>query len=263
MPNLYFLYLMGSSPYCKVIYYCDKIIVMIKKIYNRKITRYTAFVVLPIWLVSGIVGLAVQMDLLTSGAELSLAPVRGAYGEGKAFSVDVVLLAKDPVNTVGVTLEYDPTLLEVLGISKKGSVVNLWIEEPSYDEGLGSVRFSGGITLPKGFTGKGKLATILFRARTLGEARVKITNANVLAHDGSGTDILLHTYSGVFAIVRDGIGDVPSDLDGNGVIEMKDIIVFVSHWEGSYDAIYDFNKNGKIDFPDLISLVYKIRQASR
>jgi Ca2+-binding EF-hand superfamily protein len=53
------------------------------------------------------------------------------------------------------------------------------------------------------------------------------------------------------------------DLDGNGVIEMKDIVIFVSHWDGPYDAIYDFNKNGRIDFPDLISLVYKIRQVSR
>ncbi len=232
---------------------------MLRRLYNKKGLRYATFVVLPIWFLWGILGLVNQGEFLSSGATLALLPSQGLYGEGKVFSVDVLLTAKDPVNVAGVTLEYDPTRLDVLEVSKDGSVVNLWIEEPEYTKTPGVIHFSGGITMRNGFVGEGKLVTVLFRARMQGEARVSITDANVFAHDGIGTDILLRKYSGVYTIGKDGAGALRFDLDGNGIVEMKDVGVFVEHWDGPYDAKYDFNKNGKIDLGDLMLLVFSIR----
>lgn len=232
---------------------------MLRRLYNKKGLRYATFVVLPVWFLWGILGMVNQGELFSSGAMLALAPSQGLYGEGKVFSVDILLSAKDPVNVVGVTLEYDPTRLDVLEVSKEGSMVNLWVEEPEYAETPGMIHFSGGITMRNGFIGEGKLVTVLFRARAHGEARVKITDANVFAHDGVGTDILLHKYSGVYMISKDGPGNSRFDLDGDGVIEMKDVGVFVEHWYGPHNAACDFNKNGKVDLGDLMLLVFSIK----
>jgi hypothetical protein len=232
---------------------------MLKRLYNKKGLRYATFVVLPIWFFWSMLGLVNQGELFTSGATLALSPPQGLYGAGKVFSIDVLLFAKDPVNAAGVTLEYDQRLLEVLEVGKQGSIINLWVEEPEYLTTPGVVHFSGGMTTRNGFVGEGKLATVLFRARASGEARVNITDANVFAHDGLGTDILLHKYGGVYTIAKDGAGGIRFDLDGNGAVEMKDVGVFVEHWDGPYDAKYDLNRNKRIDIGDLVLLVFSIR----
>lgn len=234
---------------------------MLRRLYNKKGLRYmTFFVVLPAWFLWGMLGLVNQGGLSDSGATLALLPVQGVYGVGKVFSIDVLLSTKkDPINVTGVTIAYDPAQLEIIEVSKNDSIVNLWIEEPEYTDIPGIMHFSGGITSRNGFIGEGKLATILFRSRKEGEARVNITSANVFAHDGVGTDILLHKYSGVYMIAKDGSGSLRFDLDENGVVEMKDVGVFVEHWDGPYDARYDFNKNGRIDLGDLVLLVFSIK----
>lgn len=211
------------------------------------------FTVLPVWMLIGVLGLVGGSQVLTSGAALSISPQKGSHAVGQVFSVDVELTAKDPVNVVGVTLGYPSEILEVLDVVKHNSLFTLWIEEPEYSTHPGTIRFSGGILESGGFTGEGKLATVLFRARKSGEAHVRVVYGEVLANDGMGTDVLFHSYGGVYTFNAD--GGIEFDLDGNGVVNMKDLGQFVSYWGGAYDERYDFNGNGKLDLNDLTLLV--------
>lgn len=233
---------------------------MIKKIYTHKLARYSALVILPIWLVWGVLGVVGQATPSLAGAALSLTPAQGTYEEGNEFAVEMLLSSSDPINAVGATLLYDRAMLEVLDVHTKNSIVSLWVLEPRNDEDIGAITFSGGITTRSGFSGTGNIVSVLFRARAPGETRVKIIGASVLAHDGRGTDILQRISSGIFLLTKMGTGDNRFDLDGNGYLEMKDVGVFVSHWDEPYAAKYDFNKNGKVDFSDFISLIYKINR---
>ena len=224
---------------------------MLSDIYNNK--KRTIFVIFPVSLLIGVVGLATGTSVVSSGAMLSLLPAKSEHAVGHVFSVDVALSTKDPANVAGVTITYPPDLLQVLEVSKQDSLFSLWIEEPEYKAVPGMIHFSGGVTRRQGFTGEGTLATIIFRSKKIGEARVDITDAQVLLGDGTGTDILLFTHGGVYTFTE--TGWVEFDLDGNGSVNMKDLGLFVEYWGGPYEVQYDFNRNKKIDLNDLTLLV--------
>lgn len=64
------------------------------------------------------------------------------------------------------------------------------MQEPSFSNSNGTVNFEG-IVLNPGFTGEaGKILTINFKAKAVGEAALTFFSASVLANDGEGTNIL-------------------------------------------------------------------------
>lgn len=224
---------------------------MLTDIYHNK--KHTKFIVFPVWLLLGVASLVVGNQITSTGATLSLLPAASEHAVGHVFSVDVALSTKDPVNVAGVTITYPPDVLQVIEVSKQDSLLSLWIEEPEYKTVPGSLHFSGGVTRRQGFTGEGTLATIIFRSKKIGEARVDIADAQVLRGDGTGTDILLFRHGGVYTFTE--TGWIEFDLDGNGSVTMKDLGLFVEYWGGPYEAQYDFNRNKKIDLNDLALLV--------
>lgn len=78
--------------------------------------------------------------------------------------------------------------LEVVSVTKDGSKITLWVQEPGYTNN--SVHFEGVILNP-GYTGtSAKLLNITFKVKTSGTAALSFTSGSVLANDGSGTNIL-------------------------------------------------------------------------
>lgn len=141
-----------------------------------------------------------------AGASLYLSPSSGTYTVGKTFSVTVgVNTGGVAINAAEGALSFNENL-EVTGVSRSGSIFNLWVQEPSYSNSSRVISFSGGIPHP-GFTGSGKIFSITFRAKKVGTGVVAFSSGKVLADDGRGTNILSSMGSGNYTI-----GEVPPSL---------------------------------------------------
>lgn len=92
------------------------------------------------------------------------------------------------INNVEGLVFVPSDILEIQSISTPGSILNLWVEQPSYSKGV--VSFNGGIPNP-GYSGiKGKVITIFMKAVKSGSASISFQSASVRANDGLGTDVL-------------------------------------------------------------------------
>jgi hypothetical protein len=143
-------------------------------------------------------------------ASLYLAPSTGTYTVGNTFLVQVKVNSGGvAINAADGTLVFDPDKLEVVKISKEDSIFNLWVQEPTFSNSLGTINFAGGKPSP-GFIGAaGTIINITFRAKTSGTANLTFASGSVLADDGKGTNILANTGSGLYKLVAREITPVP------------------------------------------------------
>ena len=126
-----------------------------------------------------------------AGASLYLSPASKSYNIGQSFTVSVfVSSAEQAMNAAQGTISFPADKLSVISISKSGSVVSLWTQEPSFSNGAGTINFEG-IVLNPGFTGSaGKMISINFKTKAAGDAVVSFSSGSILANDGMGTSIL-------------------------------------------------------------------------
>ncbi|MBT7228872.1 hypothetical protein HN859_05105, partial [Candidatus Parcubacteria bacterium] len=143
---------------------------------------------------------------VVSAATIYPSPSSGSYNVGNSFSVGVFVSSPDQsMNAVSGTLSFSKDKLEVTSVSKSNSVINLWVEDPTFSNTSGRVSFEG-IVLNPGFTGAaGRVITVNFRTKAPGTADVTFSSGSVLANDGQGTSILDGLGSGRFSI------DVPTE----------------------------------------------------
>lgn len=144
------------------------------------------------------------LPLAVEAAEASLffTPSSGTYQEGSTFSVKVKVNSDGAsVNAAQAKILFPSEILEVKSISKANSIFVLWPEEPVFSNSKGEISFKGGIPAP-GFTGTDNLLTINFRAKKTGQAKVSFSEAEVLAADGRGTNILKLTSKASFPIIE-------------------------------------------------------------
>lgn len=132
--------------------------------------------------------------LTVQAAELYLSPKRGDYAVGQSFTATVNISTPDQaMNAAQGTITFPPDKLEVVSLSKSGSILNLWVQEPSFSNKAGTIQFEG-VVLNPGFTGSaGKILSIILKGKEIGDAPLEITNGSVLANDGLGTNILTKT----------------------------------------------------------------------
>lgn len=130
------------------------------------------------------------MPLQADAATLSLSPASGSYKVGQTFSVGVYVGSSDEAMNAAQGVISFPSTLEVVSLSKNGTVLSLWVQEPTFSNSKGTVNFEGIVYNP-GFTGAvGKVITITFKAKAAGSASVSFSSGAVLANDGTGTNIL-------------------------------------------------------------------------
>jgi len=203
-------------------------------------------------------GLIAQLTGSAPRAALSIAPESKKFGVGEEVVVSVMLTARTKINLVDLSLEYPSDKLEPVSVSKENSLANLWIEEPSIADNSGVIQITGGIISTEGFSGKGKLFTVTFRAKSEGTLRLVLTNASVLAHDGFGTNVLDVLSSAEYQILESPVERSPFDLNNDGLLDLKDVRVFIDSWGKTYDPVFDFNANRKVDFDDFLTLVRSV-----
>jgi hypothetical protein len=130
-------------------------------------------------------------NVFAATASLYLSPSSRSYNVGEAFSVSVYVSSTEvSMNAAAGSITFPTDKLEVTSLNKAGSVMSLWVQEPSYSNGSGIVNFEG-IVLNPGYKGSGgKLIAINFRAKSAGVANVSFSSGSILANDGMGTNIL-------------------------------------------------------------------------
>ncbi|HKN69064.1 MAG TPA: cohesin domain-containing protein, partial [Gemmatimonadaceae bacterium] len=107
---------------------------------------------------------------------------------GQTVSVSVIVAAEggESLNGVSARVTYPTDKLTLLSLSKAGSVITFWAEEPSFSNAAGTASIEGIIPSP-GYSGQGaRVITLVFQAKAPGSATLSFQNASVLANDGRG-----------------------------------------------------------------------------
>ena len=107
---------------------------------------------------------------------------------GETATVNVYVNSQgELINNVEGVLSVSGSL-EVLSVSTAGTIINLWVEQPSVSGK--TISFNGGVTNP-GFSGtRGKIVSITVRASEYGSGSISFSSGSVRLNDGLGTDAL-------------------------------------------------------------------------
>lgn len=178
-------------------------------------------------------------------ADLAIFPSEGSYAVGENFSIEMYVKSPDQVmNAASGVLSFPKDKLEIVSLSKTGSITSLWVQEPSFSNQEGNVSFEG-IVLNPGYIGaSGKILTIVFKAKAAGLASVIFSSGSVLANDGNGTNILKNLNEGQFYLGKT-TPSVPSATTGleTGLFPSAPVIASKTHsnpleWYAKKDAVF-------------------------
>lgn len=134
-------------------------------------------------------------------ASLNFSPAAGTYNQNANFSVGVYVSSPDQaMNAASATIKFPTDKLQVVSISKSGSIMDFWAREPEFSNATGEIKLEG-VVLTPGYQGSaGKILTINFKGKNTGSAPVTIFSSSVLANDGVGTNILTNVSGATFVI---------------------------------------------------------------
>lgn len=189
----------------------------------------------------------------------------------ETIDVDINVTTKVPVNAIGATITYPKDKIEIVGISKKKSFLDLWTEDTIIRTEAGEVVFSGGTLKPGGILGTATALTLTIRALQTGEATLEFHNTQTLAGDGKGTAVEHKAHPITFTIpdtvisARGGSGTGTSptlqkpvlagDFDGNGFVTMTDASILLVRMLMPYETKYDMDADGTVGISDLSILL--------
>jgi hypothetical protein len=187
---------------------------------------------------------------------------------GEKFKVDLnINTEKESINAVEGKIIFSADLLELSEIWEGNSIANFWVEKPVYKDG--GVVFSG-IT-PGGYIlNKGFIFSLVFTAKSEGNALIKIENVSALKNDGNGTPATLKTLDLPVIITKAGpspdnsslviVDKTPPDTfkpeiaQDTNLFDNKWFIVFSAQDKGSDVASYMI-KESKYNIFDFSSWV--------
>src|SRR3989344_4309886 len=147
-------------------------------------------------------GGALGFSAVAQAASIGLSPSAGVYATNNNFTVSIVVNTNQEINAVEGLLQFPTSKLEVISVSKKNSLLGLWVDEPTFSNAgqIGKVHFSG-VRLNPGFNGNnGVVLDVTFRVKDIGLADVTFGSASILANDGHGTNLLTAFGSGIYTL---------------------------------------------------------------
>lgn len=133
-----------------------------------------------------------------NAARIYFEPANNTREVGETFTVNVRLDTQgDNINAVDFGILYPP-LLEIKSISKSGSAIQLWVQEPSFSST--GIFLSGGS--PGGIKSSSALiAKITMKGKAIGDGNLQLTPASsALLNDGQGTNAVLNMGPASFEI---------------------------------------------------------------
>lgn len=123
-------------------------------------------------------------------ARVFISPPSETILEGSTFSVSVYLDTEgNSVNTIDLTVMFPPDKLSIVNPSGGTSLVQVWLQPPTYSNIDGTAHYTG--VIPDGVnTTAGLISTITFKAIAPGDANVVLApQSSLLANDGLGTEM--------------------------------------------------------------------------
>jgi len=192
-----------------------------------------------------------------TGVAVSIGSTTGS--SGGTVTVPISLANAECITGLSPTIAYDPSVVQVLGISANTSVVTVTMQgTPNIDNTAGLAKLS--------LTSGGDGITVTSRV-PVADVTFELLGANGMSTDLTFVDtemMLANTDFEVFApnSIEDGRITVlmRGDFNGNDVIDIGDVARIVCLRAGSIAttpedlAIGDFNGNGEIDMEDVTKL---------
>ncbi len=150
-----------------------------------------------------VLGLFFSLAPSVHAASITVSPtqVQTAVGQTVRFQV-VVNTQSVAINAVDGIISYDPNTLEVTSVSRAGSVLNIWIEEPNFSNATGKISFAGGVATP-GYTGSnGLVFSITAKAKKTGSATFDLNSISIRQNDGEGTEVVSSVNDSVITVAK-------------------------------------------------------------
>ena len=180
--------------------------------------------------------------LAADAATLYFSPSGGTYQTGRNFTVNINMQSSVALNAASGVIAFPIDKLEAIGVSKAASIFSLWVQEPSFSNREGSVRFEG-IVLNPGFTGTGKLIGITFRVKSAGDADLNFLSGSILANDGLGTNILSDLGTASFTLSQGAVTVPETTVTLIGLPPKP----FVKHYTKSQDGEWVFSHDSETE----------------
>ncbi len=146
------------------------------------------------------VGFFISPSGANAAASLYVSPASGSFTSGSTFSVSIYVdTGGQSVNAVEANLTFPPDKLQVASPTAGRSSIQVWVNQPSYDNLNGTLNFQGAIPAPGLNTDGGLISTVTFRVKSIGTAVLKFSDSSrVLLNDGRGTNVLGQMTDGVY-----------------------------------------------------------------
>lgn len=206
--------------------------------------------------------LASSLTLVRDSEEMCIVPDDNRYVEvGETVTLHVIANADEPVNVISATITYPTDLITVEYVSRENSIVDLWSEEPSIEDGSGTVHFSGGIVSDDGFLGNGTVITLNTKPKAPGNATIEFADTKMLAHDGTGMEVACGS-SPITLSIRPETYPSP-DINGDKRVNLYDFGIVSARLFMAYQRPYDLNLDGKIDVGDIGVLLTNMKGTAR
>jgi hypothetical protein len=133
-------------------------------------------------------------------ATLSISPASGTFEVGERVTVRMVVTSGTPINAISGIVTFPTGLFTVESVSKAGSILNFWINEPNFSQGAGTLQFEG-VTLGGFKGGVETVVTASLRAAKPGSGSIAYKFGQILANDGQGTDVTSGTTGATYSVV--------------------------------------------------------------
>lgn len=175
------------------------------------------------------------------------------YTVGEEVTAHLEMQTRRPINAVGGNVSFPPEILEAIAVTRTGSRIDLWSEDPTVTNESGVIHWSGGIVNPEAEGVNGRVFTMRFRAKEAGKAVIVVRDGQILAHDGAGTNV----YSGnpSLSLYVRAPGTPSPDINEDGKLSLTDANTLYLRSFGKYDARNDLNMDGKVGWSDVTLLV--------
>jgi len=162
-------------------------------------------------------------------AEIFITPHTGDFLVGSTFEVPIYInTGGNSINTINVKLSFDASMLSIVKPSGGKSIYGIWLEPPSYDNKKGTASFVG--IIPNGIvTSSGLIATVTFKALSVGETRINLTDySSANLNDGLGSNVKLSLNGSFYNI---------SPKTPDGVKIYSDTHPYEDHWYNNSSPI--------------------------
>lgn len=189
---------------------------------------------------------------------LYLGPSGGTFTVGSTFTVSLYLnTGGSSINAIEANLSFPPDKLQVVTPSAGKSLIEIWVNQPSFSNENGTLRFQGTVPSPGINTESGLISTVTFRVKSTGQAIIKILDdSRVLLNDGKGTDALGQVTNGIYNFVlpppAGPIVNSPTHPDQEKWYQTDSVVFNWEHISGVEGFSYILS-DSPIDLPDDIS----------